>query len=130
MEQWAQWVETSIFQATVTNSLEIDAVDKSSEWWLLDPSGDNDVTVGVDWSTFRFQPVGTGGQFTDDYRFSPATLDLQVYIYNLHDEGDGDDTNNVTFTDLGTITLEGAMESLKQTSLGLVAGIVALQFLY
>ena len=76
MEAWAYWVEKSAFSAVVQNSLEITGVDKSSDYWLLDPSGDNDVSVGVDWSIFRFQPVGTGGSYSDDFRFSPSTTDI------------------------------------------------------
>ena len=60
------------------------------------------MTVGVDWSTFRFQPLGTGGSYTDDYRFSPATLDLNVWIYNVQDDST---TVTIEYTDVGPVTL-------------------------
>ena len=130
MESWAQWVNSNTFIATALTSpySEPTGTDFSSYFYLLDPNGDTLASDGVDFSTFRFQPLGVGGLYEDDYRFSPSTEDCQIYIYNYQDA-----TGHV-FTSVGEndayIRLIGAMEGIKQTALAVVAGGLAFSYLF
>ena len=57
---WARWVESSIFIASAKTApySEPTGTTMDSTWFLMDPTGDVDLTIsGTNWSTYRFQPV-------------------------------------------------------------------------
>ena len=94
---------------------------------MMDPSGDVDITVTgtTGFSTYRFQPVRRSYGFENDYRFSPADDDVEMFLYGR--------VNDVyTFTQIGTgyIRLEGAMESLKSSALAVVAASIVSSYLF
>ena len=117
--------------------------DNSADWFLMDPSGDLDITitgdVGYSYSTYRFQPLSTG-TVTNDYRFQPDE-EIRAFMYTYQHDVDtlGDGTvieDVITFTEVTDpststyITLEGAFDSLRRSVVTVGLSVAAIATMY